>query len=184
LYWLQTEKGLAGLRLRPDIVGTDDGLAMMPYIRESRRIKALLTLSEQEVSASCNPGQTTGPHFDDSVGIGCYRIDLHPSTSGASYIDLSSLPFQIPLRSLIPVRLRNLLPACKNLGVTHIANGCTRLHPTEMNIGESAAVTASVCVERSIDPTDLLESETELATLKAALLRLNIETDWPLIRAV
>ena len=43
LYWMQTEAprakgkpGWRGLRLRNDIVGTDDGLAKYPYIRESR----------------------------------------------------------------------------------------------------------------------------------------------------
>ncbi|MCH8980277.1 MAG: FAD-dependent oxidoreductase, partial [Armatimonadetes bacterium] len=47
LYWLQTEAprhdggtGYPELRLRPDLTGTEDGLAMAPYIRESRRIKA------------------------------------------------------------------------------------------------------------------------------------------------
>ncbi|SIB81556.1 FAD dependent oxidoreductase [Mycobacteroides abscessus subsp. abscessus] len=50
LYWMQTEaprpdggQGYKGLRLRPDVTGTDDGLAMYPYIRESRRIKAEFT---------------------------------------------------------------------------------------------------------------------------------------------
>src|SRR5207245_801308 len=62
LYWLQTEaprpdggKGYPGLRLRKDIVGTDDGLAMYPYIRESRRIKAEFTVLEQHVSTACRP---------------------------------------------------------------------------------------------------------------------------------
>lgn len=56
LYWLQTEApspdggtGWPGLRSRPDIAGTEDGLAMMPYIRESRRIRAFKTVIEQEV---------------------------------------------------------------------------------------------------------------------------------------
>ena len=40
--------------------------------------------------------------FADSVGVGSYRIDLHPSTGGDNYIDISSLPFQIPLGALIP----------------------------------------------------------------------------------
>ena len=47
-------------------------------------------------------------HFADSVGIGCYRIDLHPSAGGDNYIDISSLPFQIPMGSLIPRRVENL----------------------------------------------------------------------------
>ena len=40
--------------------------------------------------------------FSDSVGVGSYRIDLHPSTGGINYIDISSLPFQVPLGALIP----------------------------------------------------------------------------------
>ena len=83
------------------------------------------------------PQEVSEP-FPDSVGVGSYRIDLHPSTGGDNYIDISSLPFQIPLGSLIPRRVENLLPACKNLGTTHITNGCYRLHPVEWGIGEAA----------------------------------------------
>ena len=82
--------------------------------------------------------------FPDSVGVGSYRIDLHPSTGGDNYIDISSLPFQIPLGALIPRRVENLLPACKNLGTTHITNGCYRLHPVEWAIGEAAGA-GGVC---------------------------------------
>ena len=46
-------------------------------------------------------------------------------------MDVASLPFQIPLGALIPQRIENLLPACKNIGTTHITNGCYRLHPVE-----------------------------------------------------
>ena len=80
--------------------------------------------------------------FADSVGVGSYRIDLHPSTGGMNYIDISSLPFQIPLGALIPRRIENLLPACKNLGTTHITNGCYRLHPVEWAIGEAAGASS------------------------------------------
>lgn len=56
LYWLQTEmprpdggKGYPGLRLRTDVLGTEDGMAKTPYIRESRRIKARYTITEADV---------------------------------------------------------------------------------------------------------------------------------------
>ncbi len=137
--------GWKGLRLREDIVGTADGLAKYPYIRESRRIKAEFTILEQHVGTDARMKVTglkreevTAMRFPDSVGIGSYRIDLHPSSGGNNYIDISSLPFQIPLGALIPRRMENLLPACKNLGVTHVTNGCYRLHPVEWNIGEAA----------------------------------------------
>ena len=47
--------------------------------------------------------------FFDSIGVGYYRIDLHPSCAGTNYIDIDSLPFQIPLGALIPVRMKILL---------------------------------------------------------------------------
>jgi hypothetical protein len=42
------------------------------------------------------------------------------------------------LGALIPIRMENLLPAAKNIGTTHITNGCYRMHPVEWNIGEAA----------------------------------------------
>ncbi len=115
LYWMQTEAGFPGLRIRPDITGTADGLAKYPYIRESRRIQAEFTVLEQHVGADARKSPTA-EHFADSVGVGSYRIDLHPSTAGDNYIDVSSLPFEIPLGALIPKRVENLIPASKNLG--------------------------------------------------------------------
>jgi hypothetical protein len=74
--------------------------------------------------------------FVDSVGTGYYRIDLHPSTSGRTYVDIACFPFQIPLRALIPERTTNLLPASKNIRTTQITNGAYRPHPVEWSIGE------------------------------------------------
>lgn len=55
-YWLQTEAprpeggyGYPGLYLRPDVTGTEDGLAMAPYIRESRRIVPVFRVTENHV---------------------------------------------------------------------------------------------------------------------------------------
>ncbi len=133
-------------------MGTDDGLAMAPYIRESRRIKAAFTVTENHVGVDARakqlgkkPGEFTAEKFSDTVGTGSYRIDLHPSSGGDNYIDVSSLPFQIPLGSLIPQRVENLLPACKNIGTTHITNGCYRLHPVEWSIGEAVGELVAFC---------------------------------------
>jgi FAD dependent oxidoreductase len=173
LYWMQTEQGWKGLRLRPDIVGTEDGLAQYPYVRESRRIRAEFTVREQDV----------GSAFADSVGIGSYRIDLHPSTARDNYIDVSSLPFQIPLGALIPRRVENLLPACKNLGVTHITNGCYRLHPVEWNTGEAAGMLAAYAVSAKQLPRQVHRSEKLLKEFQARLQGQGVEIAWPKIGA-
>ena len=191
LYWLQTEcprpdgkTGWKGLRLRPDLVGTEDGLAKAPYIRESRRIAAELTVLEQHVSTDARrqflkAQDARAEPFLDSVGLGSYRIDLHPSTGGDNYIDISSLPFQIPLGALIPRRVKNLLPACKNLGTTHVTNGCFRLHPVEWAIGEAAGALVAHCLEQNESPRSVRNSLKRLSTFQARLVAQGVEIGWP-----
>lgn len=191
LYWMQTEAprldgglGYRGLRLRGDVMDTDHGLAKHAYIRESRRIRAEFTVLEQHVGvAAREPAQGAEPFFD-SVGIGSYRIDLHPTTKERTYVDISSWPFQIPLGALIPVRLENLLPACKNIGMTHITNGCYRLHPVEWNIGEAAGALAAYCLERGLVPRQVRSTPGHLMDFQRLLTdKLHIELAWPNPRA-
>ncbi len=193
LYWLQTEaprpdggKGWPEIRLRKDIMGTEDGLAKYPYIRESRRIKALFTILEEHVGKE-NRGQITGKKegnaasdFYDSVGIGSYNIDLHPGSKGTNYIDIPSLPFQIPLGALLPQRMKNLLPANKNIGTTHITNGCYRLHPVEWNIGESVGMLVAFSINKKILPREVREKKALLEDFTGFIRAQGIETRWPI----
>jgi hypothetical protein len=180
LYWMQTDQGRKGLRLRNDVLGTEDGLAKYPYIRESRRIRAEFTVLEQYVGTDAR-NQPVAATFPDSVGVGSYRIDLHPSTGGDNYIDISSLPFQIPLGSLIPKRVENLLPACKNLGVTHITNGCYRLHPVEWNIGEAAGALAARAITLKQPPRHIRNDAKLFADFQKLLVAQGVEIAWPKI---
>jgi hypothetical protein len=184
LYWLQTEAprpdggaGWPGLRLRPDVTGTDDGFAMAPYVRESRRIRAQFTIVEELVGVV--EGRAEPPQFPDSVGVGSYRIDLHPSTGGSGYIDIPSHPFQIPLGALLPVRLRNFLPAAKNLGTTHVTNGCYRLHPVEWNVGEAAGALAAHCLGAGVRPHQVHEDRTHLDAFQRRLVDDGVVLAWP-----
>jgi hypothetical protein len=184
LYWLQTEvprpdggKGWRGLRLRPDILGTSDGLAKYPYVRESRRIKAMYTIREQDCGKEQSGGRAA--HYVDSVGIGYYHIDLHPSTGGNNYIDFPSLPFEIPLGALIPVRVQNLLPANKNIGTTHITNGCYRLHPVEWSIGEAVGCLCAFVSGNGRHPKDVRQDQQMLTEFQRFLHGQGIETGWP-----
>jgi hypothetical protein len=186
LYWMQTEaprhdggKGYPGLRLRGDILGTD-GLAKSAYIREARRIKAAFTVSEEHVGVEQRGKLSGAAVFPDSVGIGSYRIDLHPSTAGRTYIDIPSWPFQIPLGALLPVRVQNLLPAGKNIGTTHITNGCYRLHPVEWNIGEAAGALTAYAIIHGLTPHQVRDQAQDLADFQKLLAdKLGFELAWP-----
>lgn len=190
-YWLQTEaprpdggKGWPGLRLRGDVMGTEDGMAKYPYIRESRRIKSVFTILEEHVGAA-NRAKITGKDknkaadFYDSVGIGYYHIDLHPSNGGNNYIDFESLPFQIPLGALLPKRVENLLPANKNIGTTHITNGCYRLHPVEWSIGESVGHLVTFAMNKKVIPRAVREQKELLQEFQQLIRTKGIETHWP-----
>lgn len=187
LYWMQTEaptldggQGYPGLRLRCDVVDSSDGLAKHAYIRESRRIKAEFTVLEQHVGVESRGDFIGAEQFVDSVGVGSYRIDLHPSTSNRTYVDISSYPFQIPLGALIPVRVENLLPACKNLGVTHITNGCYRLHPVEWNVGEAAGALAAYCLDKGLSPRQVRNMQIHLTDFQQMLANFfGFELTWP-----
>ncbi|MFJ9249074.1 FAD-dependent oxidoreductase [Streptomyces sp. NPDC101776] len=185
VHWLQTEaprpdggRGWPGLRLRGDLVGTDDGFAQAPYIRESRRIKALTTVREQDISVKAR-GYGGPARFDASVGVGMYRIDLHPSTGGDNYIDVESAPFEIPLGALVPVRTQNLIPAAKNIGTTHITNGAYRLHPVEWNIGESAGELAAFCLDRGLSPRQVAAEPALVEQFQRRLVEAGVELHWP-----
>jgi hypothetical protein len=121
----------------------------------------------------------TAEQFPDSIGIGAYRIDLHPTPAGDNYLDFSSFPFQIPLGCLLPVRLENLLPAAKNLGVTHITNGCCRVHPVEWTVGEAAGHLAAWSLETGEPPRHLRTSTRRRTDFQTRLTRSGFELAWP-----
>jgi hypothetical protein len=113
------------------------------------------------------------------VGIGSYAIDLHPSTGGDNYIDVPALPFQIPVGALLPRRVTNLLPASKNIGVTHITNGCYRLHPVEWNIGESVGELVAFCAARREPPRAVRAKAALSAEFQARLVAQGVRLTWP-----
>jgi hypothetical protein len=191
LYWLQTEaprydggQGWPGLRLRKDIMGTEDGLAKYPYVREARRIKAEFTVKEEHVGVenrilvAGKAAAAKAAVFKDSVGVGSYHIDLHPTSGGQNYIDFDSLPFQIPLGALLPQRMENILPANKNIGTTHITNGCYRLHPVEWNIGESVGSLIAFAMNKKVIPREVLKKPGRLQEFQSWIISQGIETEW------
>ena len=192
-YWLQTEaprpdggQGWKGLRLCNEITGTEDGMAKFPYIRESRRIIAEYTIPEQDISLE-DRMQITGlskeevgaKSYPDSVGIGFYLLELHPRTGGDNYIDMASIPFQIPLGAMIPVRMENLIPGCKNIGTTHISNGSYRLHPVEWTIGEAAGSLCAFSLRRKILPRLVRNNNKLLSEFQDMLVDQGFELKWP-----
>ena len=152
--------------------------AMHPYYRESRRLVGITTVREQDILPT--PGSRVAPLSHDSAGfvsaiaIGNYANDHHypnihfPLKSkslrwGGRW---TGTPFTIPYGCLIPAETDGLLVCEKNISVSHIANGATRLQPVVMGIGQAAGMAAALCVELNCQPRDLPVRDLQEALLQ------------------
>jgi hypothetical protein len=183
LHWLQTEaprdeggNGYAELKLRPELLGTSDGLSKYPYIRESRRIKALRIVKEDDIAAATNHG-ARAKLFPDSIGIGHYPIDIH-GHQDVDGTEQDSKPFQIPLAAMLQSSISNFLPACKNIGTTHVTNGAYRLHPIEWAIGEAAGVVAAYSLQHRTNPQHILRNKRKLRAIQRTLIEAGSPVFW------
>ncbi len=164
--------GWSNLIYRPDVMGTEDGLSMYPYIREARRQKALFTVRQQHL---LRPRSKRAMLFHDTVGIGHYFLDIHRCDVGCErkrdiefkHVQLSdgsfggensSGRFQIPFGSLVPRQVDGFMAAAKNIGLTRIAASTYRLHPVEFEIGKAAAAAACIAIADGVQPRDIWTS--------------------------
>lgn len=77
------------------------------------------------------------------------------------------------------MRVENLLAANKNIGSTHITNGCYRLHPVEWNIGEAAGALAAHCLNEGKTPGQVRNQRDELTAFQSVLEKLGVPLHWP-----
>jgi hypothetical protein len=75
--------------------------------------------------------------------------------------------------------MENLLPAAKNIGTTHLTNGCYRLHPVEWNIGEAAGALCHYALEHGISPRAVHASADRTRDLQRSLEARGVELRWP-----
>ncbi|MDJ0687891.1 MAG: FAD-dependent oxidoreductase [Xenococcaceae cyanobacterium MO_188.B32] len=145
----------------------NSAFALHPYYRESRRLIGKVTITENDILPVKNgcvaqlPINTTGEV--SSIAIGNYPNDHHyPGVEFA--LQPKSLrwggrwtgtPFTIPYDALWSENIENLLVCEKNISVSHIANGSTRLQPVVMNIGQAAGMAAALCIKFNCQPIEL-----------------------------
>ena len=158
LHWVQTKAPAEGDRLGAPELNLQPSWGQ-PTASPSFRISARHGVSRPCVASSsrtCRPISKTGrppPILKDSVGVGWYPIDIHRAGPEDVGISCRTRPFQIPLGALIPVRLRNLIAAAKNIGTTHITNGCYRLAPRRMEHWRSGRRAGGLLPRPGRDPS-------------------------------
>lgn len=182
VYWLQTEvdgHGYPNLKMRSDVLGTTNGVAKYPYIREGRRLRALETIKTEHISDAYNAGSARARTYDFPVGIGFYPMDMHQNVAeGTGFPKGHSLPFQVPLGALIPETMNGLLAGAKNIGTTHLTNSAYRLHPIEWTIGEAAGTLAAMSVSWNKEPRDVFANEGNARELEDRLLADGVPLYW------
>jgi hypothetical protein len=78
--------------------------------------------------------------------------------------------------------MENLLAGAKNLGVTHITNGCYRLHPVEWNIGEAAGALAAESLRTGEPPRKIRNDGKLRAQFQQSLRAQGFDIEWPALR--
>ncbi|MCW3099234.1 MAG: hypothetical protein JWL77_4852 [Chthonomonadaceae bacterium] len=172
-----TWRNEAETKRRADLCPTPDGASNPTFRRQARRNRARRTgvPTEEEAGAS---GTRVG-RCEDACGIGWHAdIDMHSRNGGLPKRFSPAKPFQIPLSALVPVRLKNLLPACKNLGATHLTAHTLRLRSNQWKIGEAAGALAAYCIAAHLAPTAVASVPDVRKDFQHLLLALGIPLFW------
>lgn len=184
LYWLQHDalhpggvnKGYPNLALDTEALGTSDGFAQQVYVRESRRIIGLETLTQRDIVDSDHSHQPF--HHPYSVGVAWYNMDIHPTCISGHGVNAKVRPFTLPLGIFVSRDCDNLIPACKNISVTHLVNAATRVHPIEWLIGEVAGQLATYAIAHDVSLIDIANNEYHIHAFQLALGVAGIPIQW------
>ena len=152
-----------------DEFASDGGWTDQLYIREARRMVSDYVMTQRNCEALTVA--------QDVIGLGAYQMDSHPIQR---YVDLNGYvknegnveahvdaPFPISYKSIIPKKseVTNLfIPVC--LSSSHIAYGSIRMEPVFMVLGQSAAIAASIAIDKNVQTHEVPYPE-----LRAALIR-------------
>jgi hypothetical protein len=137
---------------------TNRKLEWVAYIggkRESRRLLGDVILRQQDIQER--------REFPDAFVTTTWTIDLHyPEPENSRYFPGEEFraiarttpiePYPIPYRCLYSRNIRNLMMAGRNISVTHVALGTTRVMRTCGMMGELAGMAASLCKKHNTDP--------------------------------
>lgn len=137
--------------------------------RESRRLLGDYILTENDlVKAKIYP---------DATGSTTWTIDLHyPDPENSKYFPMAEFksicrmtkiyPYPVPYRCLYSRNVSNLFMAGRNISVTHVALGTTRVMRTTGILGEVVGMAASLCKKYKMEPKAIYPARfDELKTL-------------------
>ncbi|MBC7188281.1 MAG: FAD-dependent oxidoreductase [Calditrichaeota bacterium] len=155
IHFVQKHLGWRHLGLADDEFPTRDRLPFIPYNREARRLRGVVRLTTLDLVDPYK--QARRPLFKTGIAVGNYPLDHHharcPVRIEEAFPEIPA--FTVPYGCLVPAEVEGLLVAEKTISVTHLVNGCTRLQPVVMLVGQAAGAAAALCVLRQCQPRQL-----------------------------
>ncbi len=154
VYYLQNELGFTELGIAKNEFPSKDGLPLIPYHRESRRLVGKVRLKTHHLSA---PFSQKEKLYRTGIAVGDYPIDHHhtknPDAPEIDFINIKVPSYSVPIGALIPQQnVPNFIVAEKNISVSNIVNGTTRLQPVVLGIGQAAGAIAAYCIKNEVNP--------------------------------
>lgn len=151
-------------------------MAQEPYVRESKRLIGLETLTGNELQYAWKD-KTRTPTFPNSIAVGHYPMDVHDCKTGptleAAFDSVANLStkyagggFEVPIGVLIPQKVDGLLAAEKNISVSRLANGAIREQPIAMDIGQAAGALAALATSQGQQPRNIPYQQVQTALLQ------------------
>jgi len=150
IYFIQHQLGFKHLGLADDEYPTKDRFPLIPYHRESRRVKGLVRMDIHHIA---KPFQIAAPLYRTGIAVGDYPIDHHhkKNEEAPQHLDFYGVPsFNIPLGVLIPANYQGLIVAEKSISVSNVVNGTTRLQAIALLIGQAAGTLAATAAKENI----------------------------------
>ena len=157
LYYIQNELGFENYSLSDDEYDTKDNFPLIPYYRESRRIKGMVTFSLNFIK---KPYDQNYALYRTGVLVGDYPVDhhhdAHPDRKNLPQLAFYPIPsYSLPVGSIISKKNPNFLVAEKSISVSNLVNGTTRLQPVVLQIGQIAGLIASESVKNDISTQEI-----------------------------
>ena len=121
-------------------------------IRESRRVMCEYVMRTDDLLNGLK-------HDDVIVHNACFCLDIHnPSGAGQSEQKgrpKNCKPYDIPYRSVLPLKTDNLYVAGRCISGSHRAHSSYRVMNTCVNVGQAVGIASAICVKEGILPRNL-----------------------------
>ncbi len=165
VYYIQNELGFKNLRVTEEFP-TKDNFPMIPYDREARRVKGKVFLIVDHLERPYDFNL-----YKTGIAVGDYPIDHHhdknPNAPEIDFINIKVPSYNVPLGSLVPEKIQNFIVAEKNISVSNIVNGATRLQPVVLGIGQAAGALAATSILENEKPSEVSIRKVQLALLES-----------------